>query len=405
MAATPLYAHAAGDWDAVDAWNDAQNGLGTHYTNPQNGTPPGVTYICILNSLAMHANLDITVDAIQAPAGDTGTLTIEGTRVINVGATDGIVYTHTSTSGMIIVPTGTNLTINGQIVCAAAGYVVVTAGTAVISIVNAGGTAISVTGTGRGISSGGGNFSVTGIINCSNTGYAVYNASASTGHSFDGNFIMGANSMYGIRMTAGTVTWTPQAGTASVAQAGGTAGMYLSGGALVVDALIYTTNVVGFATPILIAGGTMTYIGDFTLADGQNCEITVTSGTLHLATVANNLVLTNSGTFVVRNMAGTINTADAGAGAASIINQSATSYAAIIGGTAANKARIIGPTLPAKEDVETASGLYGYAGALLTPEFNVPAVTDVKDGVFYGADNEFEGSYAGGGGSVIVIED
>jgi hypothetical protein len=61
-------------------------------------------------------------------------------------------------------------------------------------------------------------------------------------------------------------------------------------------------------------------------------------------------------------------------------------------------------TVPAVGDVE--SGVTFGDGAALTGTFVVPAEEDVEDGVTYGAGGtEFEGTLAGGGGNVIVIED
>lgn len=137
MAQITVYAHAAGNWDVDDAWNDAANGSGTHYTNPQNGG--GNTYICDLNGLVMNLNRAVTVDLVRAT---TGTLTVVGT----VTLTSPITYNGTSTSGMVIVGTSAILTVTGAVTATAAGHALVTSSTGTFYVTGAvqGGT----TGTG-----------------------------------------------------------------------------------------------------------------------------------------------------------------------------------------------------------------------------------------------------------------
>jgi hypothetical protein len=73
---------------------------------------------------------------------------------------------------------------------------------------------------------------------------------------------------------------------------------------------------------------------------------------------------------------GTLNTADLGAGAASIVNHTSTSHAVILGGTAQQKAIITGPTLPAAADVQSGAAQFGYAGDLQTAGYPTTAATN-----------------------------
>lgn len=99
--------------------------------------------------------------------------------------------------------------------------------------------------------------------------------------------------------------------------------------------------------------------------------------------------------------------ADIGAGATEIVNQTATSYAAIIGGTDAQKACITGPTLPDVANVWYGSGQYGYAGGLLTPTKRASSIANceagnVKKDVVI---DDVTGSYEGEGGSTVIVID
>lgn len=377
MGQVTLYAHAAGNWSAIDGWNDAANGLGTHYTNPQNGTPAGTTYDCVLNSLAMVADVDITVDAIRAPATDIGILTVSGTRTINVGSTNGIIYGHTLVAGMVVVPTGTNLIVNGQVVNSSTGNAIVTAGTAGLTANNGTNTLFSASAGRALLGAGTGVFNITGHINNSGATAGATITSTNVNHTLHGNLSC-SGSGSALALSGGTWAWTPGAGVSVTMTSTGGNGLALSGGTVdVIDNLTTSDLGTGNGRAIIVAGGTLNYTGSRTLASGADCCIGMSSGAVNLATATAALALANSGSFVVMVRGGTLTTTAAG-GTASVVNQNATSYAAIPGGTAANKAIITGPTLPGAAVVKVSGSVqYGYAGGLYDGTFNGPDPADI----------------------------
>lgn len=167
----------------------------------------------------------------------------------------------------------------------------------------------------------------------------------------------------------------------------------MNGGTLTVDG-----NMSGSGVQLNLSGGTATWTGNRSIAASADCYIAMTgSPTLNLATASAKLVLSNSGTIQIRKTGGTINTADAGAGAAQINLQTSTSYASIVGGTDANKAIIVGPTLPAAGDVDDTADDFGYPAALVEPTFKVPPASKVEDDYQYGAGGtEYTGTLAAG---------
>jgi len=402
MAQITLYAKTAGNWDVANAWNDQAGGGGTDYTNPQNGG--GNTYICILNSKAMVLSAtcgdgagNVTVDQVNAPAADTGTLATSGAHVLTANVT----YGHTLTAGMIQVLTGDTLQITGIVTNTGAGYAVVTAGTGIVTLTNAGGTVISQSSTGRGLSTAGtGAATVTGTITNTTGGYGLYQGSSSAAHTISGAISnTGSN---GVRLVLGTTTWTPAAGTSL--SGSGCPVVYCLGGNWVIDG-IPAMSITAQQAPLQVYTGTVTWIATGSLAASAECQIDVigAAGVLALATAGGSLTLTNSGTVVIRKLAGTLTTTS-GANTASIVLATSTSYAAIPGGSDANKAIITGPTLPAAGDVDDTAGVFGYAGTPITPTCLLPLEADTKLAVQYGAGGvEFTGTLAAAG--VFVIED
>ena len=347
MAQVTVYATAIiTNWDTALGWNSQADGLGTNYTNPQNGG--GTTYDCVLNNRAVTLNVDVTVDAIRAPASDTGTLTVSGTRIITVSATNGVAYGHTLTTGMVIVPTGTNINITSTggagtnaVTNTSTGHCVVSAGTAIVSFSNSGGVALNNSGAGRAFNPGAsGAVAITGDIQNSGSGQCVQGIGACT-VTFAGNVI--SSNGNALRQTQGSQlwNWTPGSG-ASIQISGGTAAISWEAGTLSILGNFSTSNTatLALANPINITGGTVVWTGSRTLAASADCVIRQSGGTLTLASVSAALELANSGTFVIYKSAGTLNTANVGAGAASIKLQNSTSYAAILGGTNAQKSII-----------------------------------------------------------------
>jgi hypothetical protein len=323
-----------GNWDAASAWTQNADGSGDVYTNPQNGTPePGDTYICVLNSKAVVLSAtcgdgsgNVTVDAIQAPAADTGSLTTTGSHNLNVGASNGIVYGHTSTAGMLIVPTGDSLTINGQAVNQSSGYGIVAAGTASVTINNVGLTALSNSGTGRGFSgSQTGALTINGNVVTSN-GYAI----AQTGNAasvIDGS-VTHTGGLAAIYITSGSITINTGPCSSDITTQD-QYGIVRNSATVTFNCNLKTTNFGGIFYND--AAGTCNWTGNRTLGVGENLHMRITSGTLNLATAGAKLALANSGSFALI-VAGTptINYSAAG-GDAKVTDQSAAAHSVVLG--------------------------------------------------------------------------
>ncbi len=399
MAQLTWYLKAAtGNWDDANAWNDQADGLGTDRTNPQNGAD---TYICDLNAKAVTINVAVSVDKIRTGATNAGgTIAVpnSGTSTITVAtATTGLYsnfngtlvtwgtgtcsltingdaqYASTSTSGGIAAPGASQtIVINGKLTNSSSGYALVPSSTSVVTITNAGGTALSGTGSGRCIS-GTGTVSVTG----------------------DASFTAGV----GWLIAGGTATFTGNAvGSLNVR------GLNVSGGTLNIVGNLQGTGDYGGLLDCV--GGTVNWTGSRTLTASADLGIVMNGGTLNLATASAALSLANSGSITLFKTSGTLTITAAG-GTASIVNQSSTSYAAFIGCSDAQKAIITGPTLPAANKVKFGQAQFGYTGSLLTPDYYPPNL-DANPGVeaaaavlttaHYGEANVVVGTAAGGGG-------
>lgn len=111
MAQITVYRQTAGgNWDSADGWNDAADGSGVNYTNPQNGVN---TFICDMNGKAISLNIDVTVDRVQAlTSGTVERLTISSTRSLTAATK----YAGSSiTLGFIAVSTNGVLTYSGNV--------------------------------------------------------------------------------------------------------------------------------------------------------------------------------------------------------------------------------------------------------------------------------------------------
>lgn len=291
----------------------------------------------------------VTLDENTAALGAAGisgsgtaVLDISGTRTIN-GC---VSYSGTATSGFVTLGTGDDLTITygggagtSAVSNSSSGYCVVAGGSGVLTVSNTGGVAAQNTSSGRTISHGStGNLTITGSLQSPSSGRRCVVVSAAATVSITGDVLnsVGNTETATLDVSAGTVT---------------------------IDGKLGGSATIGFA--LYMAGGTVNWTGNRSLAASEDLFIYIQSGTLNLALAGSRLVHTNSGSFVIRRGSGTLNMADAGAGAASITNYTATSYAAIINGTDVQKALIVGPTIPAEADVETGVN-YGYAGDVQT---------------------------------------
>jgi uncharacterized delta-60 repeat protein len=450
MAQLTWYAKTPGDWDAADAWNDQADGAGTDRTNPQNG---GDTYICDLNAKEMNLNVAVSVDQIRTGATNAGgTIHVPDSTeaTITVAVTNGLYsnyagsmltwgsgtcsltingdtqYASTSTSGMFPVAANQTLTGNGQSSGTSSGYTIVESGGSVV-LSNLGDTVVSQTANGRGLYSSGGVITVTGdtLVNGTGNTHGIRYDSSQTSSTIAGNFTViqsDSGTVIGLYVTAGKVTWTPDAAGTSIAMSGsgttGAFGIYVYAGTVVCDGDASTSNTkYGTFAPIRVQG-VFQYTGSHNLAASAELEIHSVGGTVKFSTTVadDHLVLENNGTFVLVIVGGTFTHTDATGGTASIVNQTATSYAAILGATDEQKAIITGPVLPtAAQTVRTGSGTpYGYAGDPYDGTYYPPnngespytSDTDlVLVGAYFGIDNAEEGTGEGGGGYTYGDED
>jgi hypothetical protein len=264
---------------------------------------------------------------------------------------------------MVIVGTSANLTVNPAtgagttaVENTTTGYAVVASSDGVVTISNSGGTAVKNSSSGRGLyHNSTGNLAITGSIESPGTGRVSVNIVAVCTAQLDSDIGNCGNSLFAT-LTVG--------GVAATVTVNGKLGGAASTGFTVEN-----------------VGGTVNWTGSRTLAVNEEAFINQMGGTLNLSLAGSKLTHANSGTLIVRRASGTLNTADAGAGAASIENQVAASYAAILGGTTAQKGIITGPVIPAEADVLDSADDYGYAGDLQT------------------------GTAAAGGGGVIIVGD
>jgi len=254
---------------------------------------------------------------------NTSYITVSTTRTLTLTGDPAINSSYTSYDGFIRV-TG-DLTITHDqgagTVCvlhdATAGNAIKDSGSASWSISNAGGTALKLANKGRVLyHTSSGTLSITGDLH--------------------GDSSEGASSEL-IRTAAGTVTITGDLindGSCDCCENyGGTIN------------LIGTCKGTGGGAHMSCASasGTYTWTGNRSIAASDNCHCVLNLGTMNFATAGANLVLANSGSFVLEQNGGTLNVADAGSGAAEINNQDATSYAAMVGPTDAQKAIISQP--------------------------------------------------------------
>ncbi len=361
------YAQSAGNWSAGGGggiWFDApaagsevaKPGVGDDaYTNG-NIVTLDENVVCDLVTASTTgggvlvpsaATVSITADVQSAFAGTmltwaaaNGTLTINGD----------VTYASTFTSGMLAVGNGQTLLVNGITTCSGTGTAIRAMGSGSTTLTNSGNTVVSNTGNGKGIQTANGTVpvTITGNIVISD-GIGAQLDGSSVNKSFTGNLV--STSTNGIDkaliLVNGTLTWTPGSGTSALTL-GASAGMQIGGNGAVLNitgnvSTAWSSAGNAIAGPIYLTVGIINWTGSRTLADGTECIIKQVGGTLNFATASAKLELANSGTLICLVLGGTFNTADAGAGAASIVNQNATSYAAFLNATAGQRAIITGP--------------------------------------------------------------
>ena len=281
-----ITAAGAGNWSAGATWTG--------------GVKPGNGDTADLNGKAVVLDENTaTLVAIQS-SNASGKLTVSGTRVL----TGNVNHSSTSTAGMIVVPTGTAVTINGGVTNTSSGYAIVTSGAASVTIYNPGGTAVS-SSAGRGVSWGStsGTLSITGLTTGSGGSTAVRSSTGGT-ISFVGDITTtGAVASYGLSLSSG---WSN-----SVTIAGN----------------IYRPNdSTGSPLSSATGTGTITWTGARSVPASTEFYMLHTGGTLDLTS----LVLSNSGYFCLNRTAGTV-TVGSGGTLAQINNMSATASGVILG--------------------------------------------------------------------------
>lgn len=355
------YAQASGNFSAGGAggiWYDAASG-GSVVSKPVDGDDARVCAGVIVD-----LDEDVQCDSIAPNGAVTGQIRMPSggvTRTIGAAGnttqlsssyagaflvwTDGsgtlvlngsIVYSGSSTSGMITVGTGQTLTVQNtggagttSVLCSGTGYAIVTSGSGTLTISNSGGNAVSSTGTGncRAVSHGStGSLSVTGNVHC--TGGVTMGLGANSSNTINGDFIgTGTVCIH----SNGTTLWN---GTC-----GDTGSRYIS---------------------ITLTGGTLTWIGNRVMASTAGFMMTQAGGTFALANATGALNLANSGRIAWTGVGGTVTTSASG-NTAAIVNQTTDAQFVCLAKTVSHT----GPLIPAEEDVE--SGVeYGYAGDLQT---------------------------------------
>lgn len=271
MAQVVLYAQTAVmNWDAVNGWDTQADGLGTDYTNPQNGG--GTTYACDLNGKAVTMNVNVVIDALNKSSGNltvdpgtfsltlaTSTSTFSGTSPILVG----------NLVNFTLITNGNYYTNNGT------GYGINVSGTGTVTINEPGTTIFVNTSSGRGIYLGGsGTSNITGNWTQSGSGNGILIGGA------------GTNNITGDPYVSGTGTGlNPNASGSTTNFSGMPYRLATAAGA-----------------PLWVSVGTCNWTGAQTLGAGVDCYVVVSGGTLDTT----GLAIANSGNLMIRRYAGTL---------------------------------------------------------------------------------------------------
>lgn len=352
-------AAATGNWDEADGFNTQADGLGSNYT--AGASEAGNTFDC--NGVNFTLNIDVTCTLITS-SNAAGYITVSGTRSI----TGNVTYASTSTSGMVRATTGAGLTVVGLSTNSSSGYCYVLSGTAPLTLSNVGGTAITLSAGRLFHSTGSGAITINGNVAQTSTGYLWAESTAVV--TITGN----VSAATGFIQARGTTTWTLNGDITSTIVSLNTGVIDTQSG---VSFTWNGTSTGASSATIVYNTGTFIWSGARTLAASKTCVLWLVSGTMNLS----NLVLTNSGTFIVHVNTGTLTGTNA-----TITNQSAAASAAQIGTTALT---IVGPSLPTAGNVVSGTGTFGYAGDLQTPTFDEaarntdPGEENVLDGTAY----------------------
>ena len=283
-----------------------------------------------------------------------GTLTSSGNNTLNCTGGTCISYTGTSSSGFL-QQTGGSLTINGP-----GSGILLQCGPSTNSNV----AVIYTTGGTLNLQNSGGTVGSTSANYCVRFNGSLLTANAgSNGCAFSSNGTTGA--YYGVRVLAGSATITGALIATNQDYAlGVTGGTVTYSGNPSSSVAGITTNLT--APVIYLSSGVLNWTGSSSVAANTDAVVSVTGGTLNLATASAALSLSDSGNFVLQHGAGTIVTTN-GANTAALTLATSSAMATLLGmGVSPTYSNfIIGPTLPTTAQV--ASGVtYGYASALLT---------------------------------------
>lgn len=417
---------------ATGNWNDGPTTWGTAAGVYPGSGGAGDTVTIAGHTVTLNVSPAYSIATITN-SDNTGYIAVGSSYTLTLTGNPAISYSGTNSSGFIRVTAGTLTITHDQgagtvaVLSSSSGTAIARTSTGAVSLSNSGGTAAKLTGTGRVIydnsSSSSAGLTITGNIESAGNGTAISLAWDGS-HSISGSVI--ASDGIAINVASGTLTWTPGSITRSGAndRAGG---IHVSGGTLTITGSWSTadTSTGGdlYCAVFRITSGTINWTGAATLAASANAVLFMHGGTVNLATASAKLALANSGSLCIIKMAGTLNTADAGAGAASIANQSATSYAAIPGGTDAHKAIITGASIPSAADTRygvtrgwaaggtdatTGCGVAGGNGLLEIPNSGTPTGTQdatsdacVVSGKKYGSPQR-TGSASGGGSTPFI---
>jgi hypothetical protein len=264
---------------AASAATITTGGSGNWSSVVPNAPWPGGTKPTTGDDVQIAAGHTVTLDENTAVLGAAGVSNVAGsnTSVLDVSGTvtlnSVVSYSGTATTGFITVGTGDNLSIVGPgagttaVLNSSAGYCIVGSGTGVLSVTNAGGTAVSCTWSGRGIRWGSsGTYTITGLVVSPSSGYAVQLVSGNPTGTITGNLqstltgrVIDMNSgsltVYGdllgpgidVFVTSGTVIWN--SGTTRTIVSGGSAIVQLAGGTFDMSGVTVLNSIIQQQTP------------------------------------------------------------------------------------------------------------------------------------------------------------
>jgi len=316
-------------------WNDGPTTWGTGAGVYPGASAAGDTVVIAdTHAVALNVSPAFSIATITN-TGNGGYITVGGAYTLTLTGSTAITYSGTSTSGLIRVGTGGNLTITHNqgagttaVKNTAAGRAIVTSSNGILTVSNSGGTAVDNSGSASGY----------GISHDSTGALTITGAVVGT----HGNVV---------RVTGASTN----AITGDIATSGGS--VLLSAGTTTIDGHLSGYSVFGAGgSPVVVAGGTLIWTGSRSVDADTDERILLSSGTANLSS----LVLTISGRFGLNKIGGTLNVGSGGT-LAQFILQSASAQCTILG----QAVTVTGPTIPTEEDVELGVE-YGYVGDLQT---------------------------------------